>query len=271
MTWRCAHIDETESFYKPALTLRPRTDFQEMLQGLRQPLSHEFHSSGWANFTRLYSAQELTYETDTFPAISGIVQRIQKITGDAYYAGLWKRHFLEGLLWYLGGSLTSREGQGSDSRPERKRKGWIAPSWSWASVVGNIDYSHAWPISGCFCARLEECVTFPSGLDPFGALKAGFARITGAVTSITHISGEESEFGRTYKILLGNGRRVGAWVKLDFVRYKSCNALMITPDLGICIVKVKGTANTYIRVGYFEIMRRLTASDHVPPRTITLV
>lgn len=284
MTWGCAQIDETEAYDGPAVTPVHRTDFEDMLQGLQHPMSNRFRLSAWALFTKLYSERKLTYETDTFPAISGIVQRIQQNTGDTYHAGLWRRHFLEGLLWYLEGDFVSRKENVGKPGVTRRREGWVAPSWSWASITGNISYPFTGLSSG-YCARLEECSTTLSGLDPFGALTAGFARVTGPVTEIRDVAEDEApSCHRQCMITLADGTQNKAAIRFDFVWYKSCSALMITPNLGLCIKNVEETADTYCRIGVITVARapggdqsgrrqlpHLTASDYSPPRTITLV
>jgi hypothetical protein len=129
-----------------------------------------------------------------------------------------------------------------------------------------------------YCARLEECCVICSGLDPFGALTAGFARITGPVTLVTDVqNGDEVAMGQDPRcmIRLGNGTLALATVRFDFVLSVSCSALMITPSLGVCIEKVKQTTNTYVRIGIVTAwdspVHGLTVSDHVPSRSIILI
>jgi hypothetical protein len=267
MTWSCAQNDETEKkFDKGSTQLRNAKHIELMAEGLNQPMSEEFRWSDWANFTKSYSAREVTFEADTFPAISGVVHKIQQLAGGIYYAGLWKQHFLEGLLWRLT--------IGANTRAPKRRQNWIAPSWSWASVKGEIRYSYN-RSKAEYCARLEECRVICSGLDPFGALTAGFARITGPVTLITDVEAEDRYLRfkpPNCKVQLVQGRLTGATVEFDFVHHMSCDALMITPHLGVCIEKVEGTTNTYVRIGIVQTWEpaSLAISDHVSPRSIIL-
>jgi hypothetical protein len=213
-----------------------------MAEALSEPLLGKYGRSSWALFTESYSDCEVTYDPDTFPAISGIVLRIQKLTGDQYYAGLWKKHFLEGLLWHIRDDLNTRKRlEGQHPRVAKRRREWIAPSWSWASIRGSIRYPRFQPTAE-YCARLKECSVTHSSLDPFGALTAGFARIKGPVTLVTDVQAENEiplHYSPWCMIKLGNGTRIGATVKFDLVRYESCSALMITPRMGICIKEVE--------------------------------
>lgn len=74
----------------------------------------------WHKTVELYSNRRLSYETDRFPALSGLAKSLQtKGCGD-YVAGVWVKNVLAELMWY---SLPSKMG-----RPAK----WKAPSWSWA-------------------------------------------------------------------------------------------------------------------------------------------
>jgi hypothetical protein len=302
MTWGCDEFYGTEDGHtKPAGRIGAR-QIEEITESLWQHTYHEFASDHWAQFVESYSACQVTYETDTFPAISGVVRKIQQATGDIYYAGLWKEHFLGGLLWspktdlrpYNNNSVVEPSG-----KPKRRQQ-WVAPSWSWASTKGVIEYQ---PIDYyTYCARLEECRVTYSGLDPFGALTTGFARLTGPVTSITAV-------GSDTMIQLRNGTLAEAIIKFDFAEFDfvkngSCGALMITPHQGICIEKVgQSTARfsakldqllrrpaerlfkkampsvaleTYLRIGILDLKpvnrsMNFTARDHVKPCSIILM
>jgi hypothetical protein len=91
----------------------------------------------WRNMVELYSPLQLTFSKDKLPAISGLAQRFAK-SGDQYLAGLWSRTkdsstggydtLIEDLQWCI------RHGS------KRARPAWRAPSWSWASVDGQVSF-----------------------------------------------------------------------------------------------------------------------------------
>ncbi|KAF1948421.1 HET-domain-containing protein [Byssothecium circinans] len=80
----------------------------------------------WFELVAKYTAAKLKMDSDRMIAILGIAQYIQ---GDAkglqHLHGLWQRHLLLDLLWYLKSSPTTR------ITPR-------IPSWSWGSVKGVI-------------------------------------------------------------------------------------------------------------------------------------
>ncbi|KAF5011725.1 hypothetical protein FDECE_2185 [Fusarium decemcellulare] len=76
----------------------------------------------------------LTKQTDVFPALSGLASRIAGLLGEEYAAGLWRSNIIEGLLWIPGFKMPI-QGQ-------RRPSQWVAPTWSWASVLGDVSYQY---------------------------------------------------------------------------------------------------------------------------------
>jgi len=98
----------------------------------------------WRQTVEKYTRCELKEEGDKLVAVSGIAKILQERFGDGYVVGLWRGWLLGGLCWKVDrGRRTTRVLQTSraygrrwadSSRPETYR----APSWSWASVEGNV-------------------------------------------------------------------------------------------------------------------------------------
>jgi Heterokaryon incompatibility protein (HET) len=78
----------------------------------------------WYEILNKYYPRSLTFERDKFPAISGIAREIAALTNYSYKAGIWQEDAHLGLLW---------SSTGSSKRTSR----YIAPSWSWASLIKN--------------------------------------------------------------------------------------------------------------------------------------
>jgi len=83
----------------------------------------------WYRTVVEFTSRNLTYEQDRLPAISGIAKRFGTAVNDNYHAGLWRKDMVFGLLWYV-----IREEVECTSNLAR------APSWSWASVNGEVYY-----------------------------------------------------------------------------------------------------------------------------------
>jgi hypothetical protein len=82
----------------------------------------------WFRLVEVYTRCGLTKEKDKLIAISGLAKRIHKKSGIGYLAGLWADKIRAGLLWI------------AEVEPLRKASFQRAPSWSWASVDGPIQY-----------------------------------------------------------------------------------------------------------------------------------
>ncbi|KAK0610309.1 hypothetical protein DIS24_g12062 [Lasiodiplodia hormozganensis] len=115
----------------------------------------------WRMLVHDYSWNELTYDGDVLPAISGLAHAYQEglggafVTG-AYSAGHWGRDLPHSLLWH---TLDARDFvyvmAGTDvEMTNSRRPPDVAPSWSWASVRGPV----RWPTEGVFAVVNEfEC------------------------------------------------------------------------------------------------------------------
>jgi hypothetical protein len=135
----------------------------------------------WQMMACKFMDRKLTFQSDVLPAISGMAKLVQQSTGDTYLAGLWKSTLLTGLLWESNWDMNYATIQ----PPE-----YLAPSWSWASIVGPIHYfkitdrSDIPDVSGLglvFRPKILETATEPASFDPFGRLKSGIIRLQGIV------------------------------------------------------------------------------------------
>jgi hypothetical protein len=123
----------------------------------------------WHELVQEYTTKQLSYEKDIFPALQGVARRMRTFGDQGYYAGLWASSICRDLLWYT-----------KDSRQTRRPQNWRAPSWSWASVIGEV----AWPeVRGEWwndrIATIVSVSTMPAGADAFGELSGGSLRIKG--------------------------------------------------------------------------------------------
>jgi hypothetical protein len=86
-----------------------------------------------------YSGRLLTYDKDRLPAIEGVARDMQRRcteegTLGRYLVGLWSKDVPLVLLRHTRYDIMSGEVQ--SRRPAKYR----APSWSWASVEGGVDF-----------------------------------------------------------------------------------------------------------------------------------
>lgn len=123
-----------------------------------------------------YTSCDLTYLSDTLPAISGIATFLSPFlsspsntssTSQLFLAGLWRTHFFPGLIWTVqsdpNNPITT---YGVRAFPPSKYR---APTWSWASISGRINNQSTSPSSRTLTTILE--CTAPTQSE------AGFGRL----------------------------------------------------------------------------------------------
>jgi len=126
----------------------------------------------WKKIARQFAERNLTFATDTLPAISGVAREISRHLHDSYVAGLWKENILELLLWYSDGST---------SRPTE----YIAPSWAWTSL--RMGFVLRWVSGDVFSkdmswlCNIEDLSIQHQGPDPFGSVSGGILTLTAPI------------------------------------------------------------------------------------------
>ncbi|MCJ1238638.1 hypothetical protein MMC14_006629 [Varicellaria rhodocarpa] len=95
-------------------------------------------SKGWHEIVKTYGPLALTFPADKLIAFAGIAEEIQRHTGLTYYYGLWASSlqpglFLSELLWSTPVGVNRCRSYGHNGIMR-------APTFSWASLDGLIDY-----------------------------------------------------------------------------------------------------------------------------------
>ncbi|KAI0512606.1 hypothetical protein F5B22DRAFT_648458 [Xylaria bambusicola] len=122
-TWPCGgeienYIDRFNTFADE------KTRFQKLLD----PNYGVTRDQGpWYSFIREYMTSDLTVQADRLVALQGIVDVMGGYTGQSYCGGFWLNEGLPySLLW------------SAQNRPLTRPTSYIAPSWSWAALDGEI-------------------------------------------------------------------------------------------------------------------------------------
>jgi hypothetical protein len=132
----------------------------------------------WSSLVTLYSSRNLTYPADKLTAFSAVAKAVKR--EGRYLAGLWESDLPFNLLWKvyhvyfpLAGEIDKRQ-----VRPATYR----APSWSWASVDGevhcdSVSLDGSRPVAACM---VLECQVNPvSEILPYGPVVSGYIVILG--------------------------------------------------------------------------------------------
>lgn len=129
----------------------------------------------WNEVVQKFSTTTLTYpDKDKLAALSGLAKAVD--VKSEYLAGLWRDYLAVHLMWgrYAGSAILERP------------KKYQAPSWSWASVNGQIFTTRVWPIKSekVVADVLEARVELVSD-DPTGPVRAGYLRLRGCLAPVT--------------------------------------------------------------------------------------
>lgn len=92
----------------------------------------------WRDMVTQYSRLRLTFGSDRLPALAGLAKQMMRVRGGKYLAGMWEDSLFEDLCWTV-----VEERSSSETIPPPKDAGaYIAPSWSWASVLEPVQYGN---------------------------------------------------------------------------------------------------------------------------------
>ena len=144
-----------------SLSLRRTVSFTSILAATKEQCFIK-----WSALVERYTFCLLTRDEDRLPALGGLARLFELSGLRLYRAGLWREFIPRGLLWRVKNPLNVR-------RPV----GYIAPSWSWASLVGHVDWDLCFAYRLRYPGMLLDCETSPSGPDPFGKVGGGFLRM----------------------------------------------------------------------------------------------
>jgi len=130
----------------------------------------------WARLIESYSITSVTFPQDKLVAISAISRKMCKVRNLSpkdYLAGLWRQDLPTHLLWVV--YIPCR------AKPESLP--YIAPSWSWASLVTTGVSWLLFPRES-FVADLVDASVFLKTTDPFGSLISGYIRLRGPMCKL---------------------------------------------------------------------------------------
>ena len=207
LEWVCdsKHASEGHPDEKPPLYAHDKDCF-DALRDLDSQISRfgpRSKHNVWYDIVEHYTRCELSYKSDMLPALSGVATQYQKMTGDRYFAGLWKSDLARGLLWrtpHLSPdqlSVNTRKAVGfrGSSRPAKFR----APTWSWSSIDAtyiNWDLVSDWSSvdgivvttelvdeskQGESCYELLDISTDTADLNKFGEVTGGRLSVQGSI------------------------------------------------------------------------------------------
>jgi hypothetical protein len=89
----------------------------------------------WRSLVSDFTSRGLTYQCDRLAALSGLASKLQG-PSDEYISGLWRSDFARDMMWYVRHTDVSR--------PSYPQEAYMAPSWSWAAVTGEVNFASSY-------------------------------------------------------------------------------------------------------------------------------
>ncbi|KAI8964485.1 HET-domain-containing protein [Daldinia sp. FL1419] len=138
-------------------------------------IEHKNSTTGvttWKDVIETYSGCKLTFSEDKLVALSGLAKRMGGAMGrdspdnNIYLAGLWKHHLPGALLWRT-------------KVPGRRPSSYRAPSWSWASLDGDIAELDG--ATSPWSVQILKAETTPKGDDITGEITGGVLTVRGYI------------------------------------------------------------------------------------------
>jgi hypothetical protein len=212
----------------------------------------------WATFVDNFSSCQLTVATDKLVAISGIAKTIQSGFECRYFAGLWEADFVHQLGWRKISNFWATIQEPAIPIFTRPTD-YIAPSWSWASINGQIRLDMRQGSSRnsdeTLTALLDVHLQHMSA-DTFGQVKSGFALLLGPLFQATvsyegdcadfAICGLELTLAPGFDILAERPRSTESIFFLALEMSDNARGTMVT---GLILKPVPDTTDCFSRVG----------------------
>jgi hypothetical protein len=197
--------DMTRSIAKVEMLLPARMPLDisyasiDPILGNAKPYRMRSRLDGWYGMLHDYTRRKLIYQSDIFPALSGLASLVAAATSARYLAGIWDADLVTGLLWW------SPYVTHADDISSQRRS--LAPSWSWAAVgsmaVFAISEDYGQEVRGAKTFMNEHRASIAAGgrdlaavivhdidiraagADPFGRVRGGVLDISSIIIPLT--------------------------------------------------------------------------------------
>ncbi|KAK3346068.1 heterokaryon incompatibility protein-domain-containing protein [Lasiosphaeria hispida] len=229
----------------------------------------------WMAIRADYTEMDLTYCADKLPAISALAAEVGRQTGWTYLAGMWKDNLFSELHWRS--TKRSPSGERLVLKPQKaKGAGYIAPSWSWASVgIGSVEESED-EHREIFDFTILTCYVDTDPAFPFGPVKGGYLQVSGKAVElawqaedrpewdgfdISLLDPQEKASSTGTPLLVGDGTLDSLDENLDPGVKLVCLGMSklklgrqrVIPVEGLLLIPTGSSRGTFRRVGFFRM------------------
>ncbi|GAP84985.2 putative leucyl-tRNA synthetase protein [Rosellinia necatrix] len=200
----------------------------------------------WASIVEAYTARALGVCDDRLNAISGIAKKIHRAELGKYLGGLFSYELLPQLMW------SRAEAQAPLPRPSSDYR---APSWSWASIDGQVVFrNRMWSSVKVTASLMGFNIQPVSEIKEYTKYISGMIRISGNVTGLTLVTNPT-----TYELVVPQSHDNMSLI-LDAQEFQDVPSLdvyllQILHDSGLIrgLVLQDQNDGTFRRIGYCEL------------------
>ena len=166
LLWECQEACCSESFPDglPSQLGPPQKTSSAVYLNKKQ---HHRQTANWHDVVRAFTQGNLTFRLDKLVAISAAARQYavrNRLREKDYVAGLWNPDLPHALLWHVDHGL----------RPTKYR----APSWTWASIDGVVQYPAVSQTSKDACVEVLD-ISVKHRTDGFGLVTSGNLKLRG--------------------------------------------------------------------------------------------
>jgi hypothetical protein len=158
--------------------------FRNEMPRVPRPMTVLTPYQGWYRMVSEYTKRSLTYDSDKLPGVAGLAALVAEQDNGKYCAGVWLEDVAFGLCWRKVSRL-------------EKIQEYIAPSWSWASVSGPIEfidandsYSEQNRITIMTQVTVHDLYSAKRGLDEYGQINMAWVYLEAPMTPIDAVDDE---------------------------------------------------------------------------------
>lgn len=187
--WECSESHGCEAFLEGIPGFEPnKPTTAKALRGTEQTSQGVIYRpqeaiAKWMLLAEDYSMCRLTRSEDRLYAFAGIAKLFQEITGYQYMAGVWREGLLYQLAWYVSWPVPR-----SSSR-------YRAPSWSWASIDGEMQFTPNWRKRIHFFAEIIDARITTRDTESMVDAVDGLLKLSCRVFTASYSRSSKSEMG----------------------------------------------------------------------------
>jgi len=185
LLWECNHKSAAELYpdgIPSSLNLSRNMNFKDWLP---KPSTGSTQSTEgyqkWEDIVSAYTTCKLTFPSDKLPAISSIAKILRPILQDQYVAGLWRRFLECQLLWSVTRGNVPPQSTTGGTRGQHGASSYRCPSWSWASVDGQINQGPVDVEPSEMFIRVSDLYLEYATDDDTGLVKGGWLQLRGVL------------------------------------------------------------------------------------------